>query len=162
MTGNWCSGQRATLIENSASYASPAPSGRPQTATVMCYLLLIFCFVENVKIRFPGPTMVTTHPRFFGTTFILRILFLCAHRPLKCQYFSNQTLSQMALSQICSCANSLRLRVLFWGVGRVSLGYPTARPLLLPPPTSLLLPGLNPPSISTHPAGATAGNEKSF
>lgn len=137
-------------------------SGRPQTAAVMCCLLPIFCFLENFKIRFPGPTMVTTHPRFFGTTWISRILLLCAHRPLKCQYFSIQTLSQIALSQIGSCANFLRLWVLIWGMERVSLRCPTAHPPpLLPPPPSLL--SLLPCStLHLSPPGATAGNEKSF
>lgn len=37
--------------------------------------------------------MVTTHPGFFRTALISRTLFLCAHKPLKHQYFSNRTMS---------------------------------------------------------------------
>lgn len=37
--------------------------------------------------------MVTIHPGFFRTALISRTLFLCAHKPLKHQYFSNRTMS---------------------------------------------------------------------
>ena len=60
---------------------------------VTCFWFYVLQQTENFKVRFPGLTMVPTHPGFFRTSLISRTLFLCAHKPLKFQYFSNRTMS---------------------------------------------------------------------